>query len=82
MNTIIGIQEEYIRTVNDGAARWAHRKCGWDASRPGGHFNRICRGAHTKAFKSLKGLGFSDESAEQIIADAAEMARLEAIAEE
>lgn len=75
MKTLIGIQDEYIRTVNDGAKRWAHRK-------DGGHIRRIRRGAHTKAFAALAKLGFSKEAAERAIADAAEMAKLELISEE
>ena len=81
MKTLIGIQDEYIQTVIAGASRWEHRKCAWDANRPGGHFTRIRRGAHTRAMKSLKALGFADEPAERIIKDAMDVAKLEMNAE-
>lgn len=81
MKTIIGIQDEYIQAVIAGASRWSHRQCPWDAARPGGHFTRIRRGAHTRAMKSLKALGFADDIAEKIISDAMDVAKLEINAE-
>lgn len=70
MTTLIGIQDEYIRTITEGAARWAHRK-------NGGHIRRIRRGAYTKAYRGLIKLGYTHEQAEAAISDAADMAKLE-----
>ena len=81
MKSIIGIQDEFIQTVVAGASRWSHRKCSWNKSKIGGHFRRICRGASTKAMKALKTLGFTDDVAEKIIADAMDVAKLEINAE-
>ncbi len=77
MKTLIGIQDEFIQTVVAGASRWSHRSCSWNQSKIGGHFRRICRGASTKALKSLKAIGFEGEQAEKIIADAMDVAKLE-----
>jgi len=68
--TLIGIQEEYISTLNAGLARWSHRK-------DGGHAGRIARGARHTAEKQLRKLGFTDQQVQQIIKDARDMAELE-----
>jgi predicted Rdx family selenoprotein len=69
--TLIGIQQEYIDTVNAGIARWSHRK-------KGGHAARISRGARHTAERKLHGLGFTDDKQiAQIIQDARDMATLE-----
>ena len=70
-HTLIGIQEQYIETLNAGLARWSHRK-------DGGHSSRISRGARHTAEKQLRKLGFSDQNQiAQIIQDARDMAALE-----
>jgi hypothetical protein len=69
-NTLIGIQEQYIETLNAGLARWAHRK-------DGGHSSRISRGARHAAEKQLRKLGFTDQEIPQLIQDARDMAALE-----
>lgn len=68
--TLIGIQEEYIETLNAGLARWSHRK-------GGGHSHRIARGARHVAEKKLARLGFTDQQISQAIKDARDMAELE-----
>jgi hypothetical protein len=69
--TLIGIQEEYIETLNAGMARWSHRK-------DGGHSHRIARGARHAAEKQLRKIGFTDEKQiAQVIQDARDMATLE-----
>lgn len=68
--TLIGIQEEYIETVNLGMARWSHRK-------DGGHASRISRGARHTAEKGLRKLGYTDQQIPQLIQDARDMATLE-----
>jgi hypothetical protein len=69
--TLIGIQEEYIETLNAGVARWSHRK-------DGGHSQRISRGARHAAEKSLRKIGYTDDrQITQIIQDARDMAILE-----
>ena len=68
--TLIGIQEEYIETLNAGIARWSHRK-------DGGHASRISRGARHAAEKSLRKLGYTDQQIPQLIQDARDMATLE-----
>lgn len=70
MKTLIGIQDDYIATVNDGLARWAH-------SKRGGHVRRIRIGARRKAMKELRTLGFSEETAKRAIDDASEVADLQ-----
>lgn len=46
--TITEIQEEYVKTINNGYARWSHRpKQIWQTC--GGQFSRIDRGARHKA---------------------------------
>ncbi len=73
--TLIGIQEEYVETLNAGMARWSHRK-------DGGHSQRISRGARHAAEKQLRKIGFTDEKQiAQIIQDARDMAALERIAD-
>ncbi len=82
MKTLIGIQDEYIQSVLAGVARWSHRKAPrWSSYRYGGHFSRIVRGAHSKASGDLARIGFVGEAAEQVIAQAYDMARLEMDAE-
>jgi len=67
-HTLIGIQEEYISTINAGFARWSI----------GGHMSRISRGARHTAEKRLRKVGFSDDKQiRQIIQDARDMAALE-----
>ena len=69
--TLIGIQEEYVETLNAGLARWSHRK-------DGGHSHRIARGARHAAETQLRKLGFTDEKQiGQVIQDARDMATLE-----
>lgn len=69
--TLIGIQEEYVETLNSGIARWSHRK-------DGGHSHRIARGARHAAEKQLRKIGFMDEKQiGQVIQDARDMATLE-----
>ena len=75
MQTLIGIQDQYIRTILDGEARWAHRK-------NGGHIRRIRRGAHSKAVSELAKIGFAGEAAERAIEDAHEMLALERFSQE
>ena len=73
--TLIGIQEQYIETLNAGIARWSHRK-------DGGHAGRIARGARHAAEKQLRRLGYQDEKQiAQIITDARDMATLERLAD-
>ena len=74
--TLIGIQEEYVETLNAGIARWSHRT-------NGGHSSRISRGARNAATRELRKLGFTDEKQiARIIQDAREMAALERNAQE
>lgn len=69
--TLIGIQEDYIETINAGIARWSHRK-------DGGHASRISRGARHAAEKKLRKIGYTDDKQiAQIIQDARDMATLE-----
>lgn len=81
MKTIIGIQDDYIQAVVAAAAKWAHRRCPYDKTRPGGHFTRTRRGAYKKAIKQFKALGFAEATAEQMVADASDVAKLEINAE-
>ncbi len=68
--SMIGIQEEYIETLNAGIARWSHRP-------DGGHSGRISRGARHQAEKELRKLGFdSQHTIDSIIQDARDMAAL------
>lgn len=67
--TLIGIQEQYIETLNGGIARWPHRK-------EGGHSSRISRGARHAAEKKLRKLGYTESQIDQIIRDARDMATL------
>ena len=69
MKSLVGIQEEYIATVNAGIARWSHRK-------DGGHAGRIARGARHRAEAALRRLGFTDSQVAAAIADARDMAAL------
>lgn len=68
-NTLIGIQEEYIETINAGIERWSHRK-------DGGHASRIARGARTVATRKLSHIGFTGTQIDQILRDARDMAAL------
>jgi hypothetical protein len=85
--TLIGIQDEYVETVNLGIARYAHmrnsKSCHAIGNSPfKGHAARIAKGAHTKAEKQLRQIGFTDQKQiNQIIADARDMAALERMAE-
>jgi len=74
MHNLIGLQDEYIETVNSGIDRWAHR-------RDGGHARRIQRGANRRIRAKLAKLGFSPEEAEYALNQAREMAELIRIAE-
>ena len=74
--TLMGIQETYIETLNAGIARWSHRK-------DGGHASRISRGARHTAEKRLRKLGYADDKQiAQIIQDARDMATLERLSDE
>jgi hypothetical protein len=81
--TLIGIQEEYIETVNAGIARWSHRKgTPGLGTGVGGHADRISRGARHKAEGQLRRIGYADQKQiDQIIADARDMAALERLAQ-
>lgn len=86
MQTLIGIQEEYIETTNLAIARYAHvrysKSCHAIGNSPyKGHAARIQAGAYRKAEKALLRLGFTGEQIKQALADAREMATLERIAE-
>ena len=74
MHNLIGLQEEYIDTVNSGIDRWAHR-------RDGGHARRIQRGANRRIRAKLARLGFSEAEAEYALQQARDMAELIRIAE-
>ena len=74
-HTLIGIQDEYIATVNAGIARWSHRK-------NGGHAGRISAGARRQAQRKLQALGLNAEQIGQTLRDAKDMAELERMAEE
>ncbi|MCI0561929.1 MAG: hypothetical protein MN733_25870 [Nitrososphaera sp.] len=79
--TLIGIQQEYIETVNAGIARWSHRPKG-HYEIGGGHTGRIARGARNKAEKALRQLGYTDQKQiEAAIKDARDMAELERMAD-
>lgn len=67
--TLMGIQDEYIETINLGIDRWSHRK-------DGGHSSRISRGARTAAEKALRQLGYDQKQIDQILKDARDMAAL------
>ena len=74
--TIIGIQQQYIDTVNAGHARWSHRP-------NGGHIRRIQRGAWNRAATALRKLGYTDQSdIAGIISQARDVAELERNADE
>lgn len=73
--TLIEIQDEYVATLNNGIARWAHR-------RDGGHMSRIARGARRKAEAALDKLGFGEAQIAQAIKDARDVAELERLATE
>ena len=75
MRTLIGIQEQYIETINAGIERWSHRK-------DGGHSHRITRGARTVATKQLNKIGFTDpRQIDQILKDARAIAELNRLAD-
>lgn len=74
--TLIGIQEEYIETLNAGIARWSHRKYG-------GHAQRISRGARHAAERKLRRIGYTDQKQiDQIVKDARDVAELQRVADE
>ena len=74
--TILGIQQQFIDTVNAGHARWSHRP-------NGGHIRRIQRGAWNRAATALRKLGYTDQSdLAGIISQARDVAELERNADE
>lgn len=76
--TLIGIQEEYIETINAGIERWQHSKSR-SAFNPamGGHASRIAGGARRKAEKQLRRIGFTNQKEiDQVLKDARDMAEL------
>jgi len=72
---LIGIQDEYVETVNAGIARWSHARKHYSGDL-GGHANRIASGAHRVATKKLAKLGFSKEQIRIVLKDAWDMASL------
>jgi hypothetical protein len=74
-NTLIGIQDEYVETVNAGIARWGHCRKAY-AGDLGGHANRIAGGAARAARKRLAALGFTTEQIALALQDARDMAAL------
>jgi hypothetical protein len=70
MKTLIGIQDEYVETVNAAISRWSHR-------RDGGHSSRTRRAARRKAEKALGRLQFTEAQIAAAIKDARDMAELE-----
>ena len=77
MMTLIGIQDEFIATINIAWARWSHRKGLFGDKRPGGHFPRIRGAAYRKATAALAKLTFTATQIKQILSDAEDMAELE-----
>lgn len=75
MDTLIGLQQEYIDNVNSAKARWAHRK-------DGGHSRRTIGAAHKRLRNRLTTLGFSQMQIDAAIKDARDIAELERIAED
>ena len=73
--TLIGIQDEYVETVNAGIARWSHARKHYSGDL-GGHANRVANGARRVATKKLTKLGFSKEQGDVVLKDAWEMASL------
>jgi hypothetical protein len=76
MTTLISIQDAYIATLMEAAARWSHRP-GRIHQPAGGHFPRIARGARKTAQKRLAALGLSDAAARQALTDAYDVFMLE-----
>jgi hypothetical protein len=72
---LIGIQEEYVETVNAGIARWGHCRKSYQGDL-GGHANRISCGAYRLAAKKLMKLGFTQEQIRVVLKDAWDMASL------
>jgi hypothetical protein len=73
---LIQIQERYIEEVNAAFARWDHRpKPPWEAA--GGHFGRRRRAAYRQALRALRGWGFNDNEAGQMLKQADDIAELE-----
>jgi hypothetical protein len=72
---LIGIQDEYVETVNAGIARWSHARKRYSGDL-GGHAGRIAQGAYTVASKKLAKLGFSKDQIRIVLRDAWEMASL------
>ncbi len=72
---LIGIQDEYVETINIGIARWSHARKHYNGDL-GGHANRIASGAHRVAAKKLTKLGFSKEQIRIVLKDAWDMASL------
>jgi len=73
--TLIGIQQQYIDTVNAGIARWAHARKHYNGDL-GGHANRIAGGAHRTAKKKLLRIGFTEDQVRAALKDAWDMASL------
>lgn len=73
--TLIGIQDEFVETVNAGIARWSHARKHYSGDL-GGHANRIYSGAHRVATKKLERLGFSKDQIHIALKDAWDMASL------
>ena len=72
---LIGIQDEFVETVNAGIARWSHARKHYSGDL-GGHANRVYSGAHRVASKKLAKLGFSKQQIHVLLKDAWDMACL------
>ena len=72
---LIGIQDEYVETLNAGIARWAHARKAYKGDL-GGHANRIAHGAYRVASKKLEKIGFSKEQIRIVLKDAWDVADL------
>ena len=80
MKTLIGVQQDYIDTVNSAVDRWAHRpKPAYQLA--GGHAHRTIWRAHQTLEAELVKLGVTDKAQiRQIIKDAADVAEMERLA--
>lgn len=81
MKTLIGLQDEYVATVNSAWARWQHRKGLPYMKGPGGHFPRVWSGARRRLRTELIQLGFTADQAQAALDDAEAIAQLERNAE-
>ncbi len=72
---LIGIQDEYVETVNAGIARWSHARKSYPGDL-GGHANRIASGAWRVAARKLRRWGFSEPQIRVALKDAWDMASL------